>query len=174
AVALECDPALAWMPDLRGRLQRAARGRFVERLADFPRPLHLARGGLQVAPRQVDADAVPPDAIERARGLDVAPAAHERDHELDLVLKVLGQRWIRHGRAVGHDRVGWLGEEKRWIAHVVTHFADVLFVVAADAPDAADRKQLAGTGNGDRRLRRRRNDVARGAHVHAPEITGIV
>src|SRR5262249_57515617 len=134
AVALECDPALAWMPDLRGRLQRAARGRFVERLADLPRPLHLARGGLQVAPRQVDADAIPPDAVERARGLDVAPAALERDHELDLVLKVLGQRRIRHGCAVGYDRVGWLGEEKRRIAPPVTPFADLLFLTAANPP----------------------------------------
>ena len=45
----------------------------VERFADLPRPLLLARGLLQVAPRQVDADRIAVDMIERLVGRDVQP-----------------------------------------------------------------------------------------------------
>ena len=65
AVDLERDAALRRMADLGGRLERPARRRMVERLADLPRPLDVARGDLQVAARQIDADAVAVDAIER-------------------------------------------------------------------------------------------------------------
>src|SRR6266508_5655733 len=75
AVHLEHDAALARMPDLGGGLERPARRRMVEGLADLPRPLDVARGDLQVAPREVDADAVAVDAVERLRGRNVAAAA---------------------------------------------------------------------------------------------------
>jgi hypothetical protein len=94
----------------------------------------------------------------------LALSALERDHEFDLVMQILGQRRMRDGRAVGHDRVGRLGEEKRWIAHVVTHLADMFLVVAADAPDPAHRKQFARVSDSDCRLRGRGNDLAWGAH----------
>src|SRR4029077_7284172 len=97
AVALEGDAALLRVADLGGRPQRAARRRGVERLADLPRPLLVARGDLQVAPREVDADAVSPDRIERLVAFDVAAAALKRDYQLDLVVHVLGQRRIRYG-----------------------------------------------------------------------------
>src|SRR5262245_24879866 len=58
AVALEHDLTLARMADLARGLERAAWGRRVERLADFPRALHVARGDLQVAPGEVDSDTV--------------------------------------------------------------------------------------------------------------------
>ncbi len=40
----------------------------VERFADFPRPFLLARGKLQVAAREVDADRIAVDVIERLVG----------------------------------------------------------------------------------------------------------
>ena len=138
----------------------------VERLADLPRPLDVARGDLQVAPRQIDADAVAVDAIVRLGHRDVAPAALERHDQLDLVMHVLGQRRIGHRAAVRHDRVGRLGEEERRLAHVLPHLLDVLDIIAADAPQAADRKQLIGAGNGENGLRRRGNDVAFGVGAH--------
>ncbi len=159
-LALSAMRPLLGMPDLVGGLQRPAGRRGVERLADLPRPLHVARGDLQVAPREVDADAVALDAVERLIELDVAAARLERDHQLDLVVHVLGERRIGHGRAIRHDGVGGLGEEERRVAHVVAHLADVLLVVAADAPDAAHRKRLVGAGHRDGGLRRRRDDVA--------------
>ena len=63
-------------------------------------------------------------------------------------------------------RVGGLGEEERRLALVLAHLLDVLEVVAADAPDAADRKQLGGAGDGEGGLRRGRNDVL-GVGAHA-------
>ena len=55
----------------------------VERLADLPRPFLLARGDLQVAAGQVDADGVAVDVVERLLGGDVETAALERDDQLD-------------------------------------------------------------------------------------------
>jgi len=100
---------------------------------------------------------------------DFAAAGLERHHQLHLVMHVLGEGRIRHACPIRHDGVGGLGEEERRIAHVVPHFADVFFVIAADAPDAPHRKHLVGTGHRDGGLGRRRDDVAlRGsAHDHS-------
>ncbi len=121
----------------------------IEGLADLPRALEVARGDLQVAARQIDADAVAPDAVVGLGDRNIAAAAFERDHQLDLVMHVLGQRRVGHRAAVRHDGVGGLGEEERRRALVLAHLADVLDVIAADAPDAAHRENLG------RSLRRR-------------------
>ena len=57
------------------------------------------------------------------------------------------------------DGVRGFGEEERRRAFVLAHFADVLDVVAADAPDAAHREHLARARDLDIGLRRLRNDV---------------
>ena len=170
AVALERDLALRRMSDLARRLERSARRRMVERLADFPRPLEVARGDLQVAAGEVDADRVAPDAIVRLGDRNVAAAALERDHQFDLVMHVLGERGVGHRTAVRHDGVGGLGEIERRQPLVLAHFADVLDIIAPDAPDAADRKHFVRAGDRDTRLRRRRNDVVR-AHGNLPSGT---
>src|SRR5579872_1680712 len=166
AVDLEYDAALGGMADLGCPLERAARRRMIERFADLPRPLDVARGDLQIAPRQIDADAVAVDAIVRLRHRDIAAAALERDDQLDLVMHVLGQRRVGHRSAIRHDGIGRLGEEERRLAHVLSHLLDVFDIVAADAPQAADRKKLIGAGNGENGLRRRGNDVAVGLGAH--------
>ena len=142
AVDLERDLALGRMADFARRLDRSARRGMVERLADFPRPLQVARGDLQVAAGEIDADGVAVDAVIGLGDRDVAAAALERDHEFDLVVHVLGQRRIGHRSAVRHDRVGGLGEEERRRPLVLPHLADVLDIVAADAPDAANGESL--------------------------------
>ena len=58
----------------------------VERLADFPGPLFLARGLLQIAPRQVDANGVAIDVLMGLGGGNVEAAALERDDQLDFVM----------------------------------------------------------------------------------------
>ncbi len=63
----------------------------VEGLADLPRPLQVARGDLQVAPGEVDADRIAVDAVVGLGDRDIAAAALERDHQLDLVVHVLGE-----------------------------------------------------------------------------------
>src|SRR5580692_9595867 len=154
------------MADRSSWLERPAWRRVIERLADLPRPLDVARGDLQITTGQVDADAIAVDAGKRVFGLDVAAAAFERHDQLDLVMHVLGQRRVGHRAAVGHDRVRGLGEEERRLAHVLAHLLDVLDVIAADAPQAANRKILIGAGNRNRSLWRLRNDIALcvGAH----------
>src|SRR6202034_2368166 len=110
AVDLESDAALRRMAGLGGRLDRSAGRRMVERLADCPRALDVAGGDLQVAAREIDADAIAVDAIERLLRLDVAAAALERDDKLDLVVHVLGQRRIGRRTAIRHDGVSRLRE----------------------------------------------------------------
>src|SRR5580704_14140883 len=160
AVDFEHDAAFRRVADRGCRLERPARRRMIERLADLPGPLDVARGDLQIAACQVDADAVAVDAGKRVFDLDVAATAFERHHQVDLVMHVLGQRRVGHRAAVGHDRVGGLGEEEWRLAHVLAHLLDVLDVIAADAPQAANRKILIGAGNRNRSLRRLRNDIA--------------
>src|SRR6202451_2857698 len=54
AVDLEHDAAFRRMADRGRRRERPAWRRVIERLADLPGPLDVARGDLQVATRQVD------------------------------------------------------------------------------------------------------------------------
>ena len=77
--------------------------------------------------------------VERLVGGDIEAAALHGDDQFDLVMQVLGQRRIGDGGTVRHQHVGVLGEEERRRALVIAHLADVLEVVAPDAPDAADR-----------------------------------
>ena len=60
----------------------------IERFTDFPRPL-LARRLLQVAAREVDADAVAVDVVERLVGGNVEAAALHRHDQFDFVTKSL-------------------------------------------------------------------------------------
>src|SRR6478609_8839896 len=140
AVDREPDLALRGMADPGGRLQRGAGRGMVERLADFPWPFFLARGLLQVAARQIDANRIAVDVIERLVGRDIQPAALHRHDQLDLVMQVLGQRRVGNGGAVALQHVAMLGEEEWRRALVVSHLADVLEIVAPDAPDAANGK----------------------------------
>jgi hypothetical protein len=134
------------------------------RLADFPGPLLLARGDLQVAAGEVDADAIAVDVVERLVGGNVEAAALHRHDQFDLVMQILGQRRVGDGGAVRHQHVGVLGEEERRRALVIAHLADVLEIVAPDAPDAANRKGFRFADDGKRRLRRGGNDVGCGVH----------
>ena len=93
------------------------------------------------------------DVVERLVGGNVEAAALHRDDQFDLVMHVLGQRRVGDGGAVGLDHVGMLGEEERRRALVIAHLADVLEIVAPDAPDAANRKRFRFAGDRDRGLR---------------------
>src|SRR5437588_6366233 len=94
AVDGQPDLALGGMADLRGRLDRGAGRGIVEGFSDFPRPLLLARGELQVAAGEVDADGVAVDMVERLVGGNVQSAALRGDGQVDLVLRILGQRRV--------------------------------------------------------------------------------
>src|SRR4051794_35745768 len=75
AVDGEPDLALGGMADLRDRLYRGGRCGAVERLADLPGTLLLARGDLEVAAGEVDADGVAVDMVQRLVGGNVEAAA---------------------------------------------------------------------------------------------------
>ena len=109
----------------------------------------LREAMLQVAAGEVDADAVAVDVVERLVGRNVEAAALHRHDQFDLVMQILGQRRVGDGGAIRLDHVGVLGEEERRRPLVIAHLADVLEIVAADAPDAADRKGFAIAGDGD-------------------------
>src|SRR5438045_8401882 len=86
------DAARLGMADFGSGPQRAARRGRVERLADLPRSLEVARGDLKVAAREVDAGTVAIDEVEREFGFEVAAPAFERKHQLDLEMHVLCSR----------------------------------------------------------------------------------
>src|SRR5512132_547287 len=137
------------MSDLARRHQWTAWRRGIESLSDFPWALHVARGDLQIAAGQVDADGIAVDAIIGLGYRDVSPAALQRNHKLDFMMHILGQRRIRYRAAVGHNGVRRLGEEERGRALVLPHLANVLNVITADAPDAADGEHLVDACNRD-------------------------
>src|SRR5262249_52365904 len=68
-----------------------SRGRSTKNQALSQSSLHVARGDLQIAPREVDTDAIAVDAVERLIERDVASAGLERHHQLHLVMHVLGE-----------------------------------------------------------------------------------
>src|SRR5207249_8451964 len=94
AVDGQPDLALGGMADLGSGLDRGAGRGIVEGFSDFPRPLLLARGKLQVAAGEVDADGVAVDMVERLVGGDVQAVALVCGERLDLVIQVCGQ-WRR-------------------------------------------------------------------------------
>ncbi len=95
---------------------------------------------------------------------NVEAAALHRDDQFDLVVQVLGQRRVGDGGAFRLQHVGVLGEEERRRAFVISHLADVFEIIAPDAPDAADWKGFGVAGDGERSLRRGRNNE--GSSVH--------
>src|SRR5262249_60116804 len=105
--------------------------------ADSPRPFHVARGDLQIAPRQVDTDAVAVDAVERALERDVSATGLERYHKLDLVMHVLGQGRVGDTCLVWHDCVGRPGEEEGRVAPRLAPLAGVVLLIATDRPNPA-------------------------------------
>src|SRR6185437_5913874 len=143
----------------------------IERLSDLPGPLLLARGLLQIAPGKIDANRIAVDMTERLFDRNIQPATLHRHHELDLVMHVLGQGWIGNGGAVRLEHVGMLGKEERRIPFVVSHLANVLEIVAADAPDAAHGKGFGVPGYRERSLRRSGNDE--GSRVHEKVSAGF-
>src|SRR5712671_1387537 len=164
AVHREPDLALRGMADLGGGLQRRAGRGIVEGFADFPRPLLLARGDLQVAAGEVDADAIAVDMIERLVGGDVEAAALHGDDQFNLVVQIPGQRRVGDRGAIRDQHVGMLGKEERGRPLVIAHLSDVLEIVASDAPDAANRKGFSVVGYWYRRLGQGGNDKGCGAH----------
>jgi len=123
-----------------------------------------ARGLLQIAPRQVDADGVAVDVFVGLGGGNVEAAALHRHDQFDLVMEILGQRRVGDGGAVRLDHVGMLGEEKRQRPLVISHLADVLEIIAPDAPDAADGIGFCLSHHGERRLGRYGNDEGSRGH----------
>ena len=96
---------------------------------------------------------------ERVRLGDIRAARADRDHQLHLVMQVLGHRRIGHVGPAGDQRVGGLGEEEGQLAiGIGAHLARVLGIVAADAEDAANRERAAP-------LHRHGDDLGRLDHV---------
>ena len=152
-------------------MHRAADRRPVEALAEIPGPPHIARGQLQVAPRQVIADGVAPDVVQRLRLVDIGTATADRDHQLGLVVQVFGLRRIRDLDPATDHRVGRLGKEKRRFAvGVLAHFPGVLGVVAPDAEDAPYREACGRVRDGDGGPRGRVENVI--GHVRPLDVSG--
>src|SRR5262249_21406785 len=83
AVHRQPDLAVRRVADPGSGLDRRAGRGIVERLADLPRPFLLARGDLQIAAGEVNADGIAVDMLERLVGRDVEAAALHGDDQLD-------------------------------------------------------------------------------------------
>ena len=118
---------------------------------------------LNVAARQVEADGIAENQAFGGVDRDIRPASPERDDQLDLMVQVCGRRRVGDADLAGaaDHRIARLHEEKRRLAPLGllerTHFAGVIGIVAADAVDAADRKQIVTAGNrhGGEKMRRK-------------------
>jgi len=99
--------------------------------------------------------------VERFSDRNVRPALGKGDDQLDFVVHVFGLRGVRE-RARKVDVVRILLEEKRRFAvRIVPHFDRVRSIVAANAVDAADGKELVGSLDRCSGDRRRIDDVGR-------------
>ena len=128
---------------------RSARRRSIETLADLPRQTQIAGVALAVAAREIDADRIAPDQAGGCFHGNVAAASAEGYDQFDLELEVGCERRIGNARAVEHDRIARLLKEERRVALVgFLHFPDVIEIVAADAIDAANRKEAAACDRG--------------------------
>ena len=141
--AVDRKPDLALRRDGRSSRPAAARRQGAEWSNDLP--ISHGRSFLRAAccrSRRVRSmpTRIAVDVIERLVGGNVEAAALHRHDQFDLVMQILGQRRIGNGGAIRLEHVGVLGEEERRRALVIAHLADVLEIVAADAPDAANRK----------------------------------
>ena len=155
AVDLKPDAPVGRMAGGGGPDGRERRGT-VETLSGIPGLAVRLGGGLQIAARQVVAGSVAEHVSERLRDGDVAPAAAERNDQLDLVLQIGGRRRIGNRGAVGDHGVRGLGEKYRGRAlGLGAHLTHVIGVVAPDAVNAVHRKAPRCCGHGDARRRRR-------------------
>ena len=124
----------------------------VERLAPIPGAASLLCGVLQVAPSEVDADAVTIDVIERLGGINAGAAFADGDNQLDLIMEFLGFRRVGDSAAGIDNRISGLAEEEgRLPRGVAAHLARVGGVVSADAENAAYGEASLHTVNCDAR-----------------------
>src|SRR5471030_1749473 len=137
------------MTDFRCRTDSGDRRGFVEALGPVPRPAHLLGDRLQVAPREVHANAVAEYVRQRILWLDFSPLFSDGNHHLYLVVKVLGEHRVRECSRCGHDGVGgFRKEEWRLAVRVGSHLARMIGVVAPYAKDAAYGEGGARAGDG--------------------------
>src|ERR1041385_6507401 len=130
------------MTDLGGEEELAAGRRFVEILAEVPRPAVVFAPLLQVAARHVEAYRVAQYMVVGTLGIDAAPASVKRHDELRLIVIIGRFCGIVHGAAARHERELALQEEEGGLAAIAAHFFLVLGVVASDAEDSAHGKLL--------------------------------
>src|SRR5207302_4264694 len=120
----------------------------VEILAKGPGPAFVPSDLLQITPGHVQAHRVAPDVLVGLRRRDfVATRADKRNH-LGLPVVVARHRRIVHCATLEDEIMGRFGEKERLLAAVPAHLLLVLYIVAADAEDAAHGK--AGIGADDR------------------------
>ena len=123
-----------------------------EGLAGVPRPAHFFGLALQVVAGHIEPDGVSPDQVEGVGLGDVRAAAGKGGDQLNLVMDVVGYRWIREfpfaaGRQPDKIVRRFLENELWFPVRVVTHLAGVFGVIAPDAIDPAYRKLIVGAGN---------------------------
>src|SRR3978361_1161636 len=128
------------MPDVGRPRDRTAGSRGVEGLSGFPWQPQIPGVALAVAARQIDADGVSPDMIERLCCRDIAPREAKGNYQFHLELEVGGEWRIGHLGAIGNPRVARLLEEERWIAFIgFFHLPYRTELIAAGAINRAHR-----------------------------------
>src|ERR1700728_4593166 len=136
------------MAHVRDAVDGGTGRRLIEGFADLPGLVVTAGVNEEGASGHIEPSAIAEDAIERSRRLDIRSARFQRNHQLDFVLKVFGQRWITHRAGALHDSVAVLGEIIR-----MTHGRRVVLrrgghrIIAASAIDTTYRKAQAGSHN---------------------------
>ena len=152
AADLQVNFCVVHVAGLCYRCDRANRCGLVKPLADTPRAALLFHLVLQVAARHVQTNRITKNVLVRIGCLNVFSAGANRHNQFNFVVQVFRQAGVGHragaARVHHHDGIGGFQKEKGRLATGEPHFFGVVFIVAAHAIDAANRKAIFGAHDG--------------------------
>src|SRR5258707_43991 len=129
------------MATISNRENRAGGCRETKVLASVPRAALGARLQLQIPPGHVETDGIAKDHFESCGIRYTGAFLADGDDQLGFIVIIVGLRRKRYLAASRYGRIRKLGEKKwRLPSWILTHFARVRRIVAADAKNAKDRK----------------------------------
>src|SRR5690606_26419831 len=148
AIYREADTGALRVANFRGWMNRGARRGPIEALAHIPRSAHLLGLVLQISPRQIYAQGVAVDMIQRLLEGDIRTPLADRDHEFELEVQAAGLGRIGNLPALRNHCISRLGKEKgRLTLGITTHFMGVRHIVSPHAVDASNREKLRTTND---------------------------
>ena len=101
----------------------------------------MLRLGLQVTAREINADRIAVNALQRTVRVQFTATGFQRHNQFDFIMKIARGGRIGDATSTWHDGIGRLAEE-HWRARfrIAPHLLDVVTIVLANAVNPPDRK----------------------------------